>query len=180
MTTSTHRPPPRAIRRPTLGIAAAILAIALAGIGCDSSPSADVSARDAQPKVVTKWKHEPKSAVGTPKGLIVESEGGQITTATLYEMKDGPGFDKGSRITVGHRFTKDGVLILLPIRAPVMSDDDWIANDGVRFEIAYDPKKTELMMQMKPDEIGVSGTTFKRFVESAEAPATPSTQKTAQ
>jgi len=137
-----------------------ILALAFLATGCSDSRTSE----SATPKQVVKFRSYPKSAVGIPKGLVVEKQGAAVT-ATLYDLKDGNGFVIDSQLATG-RYWPDKNAIILPIGlTPLISAEDWIAQDGPRMEIPIGQSATNLFAMFK--SLGPPGMSIEllRFVE---------------
>lgn len=142
----------------------ASLALAAVCVGCGQSEPTTTSARESVPKSVVKWKHTPKTEIGTAQGLIIETQGDEIATATLYDLKDGPGFNVDRRLSRGHATTKEGKLVL-PIVTALGSVEEWVANGGLHWELKYFPTATNLTVNQISAGLPVFPSEFVRFVE---------------
>jgi hypothetical protein len=124
-----------------------LAALALAGVlaGCGQKEEAVTTARAAAPKVVTKWKHHPKSPVGSQKGIVIEMQGDQMSSATLYDLKAGDGFAIYSTIGKGAYVREKGLIIFsntgnLQLNASEAAQ----VNEAVRWEVPFSPAATNL------------------------------------
>src|SRR6058998_2736785 len=106
------------------GVIAAFAIAALVCCGCGPK----VSAR-AEQKTVTKWKYQPRSAIGIPKGLVVEQQGGQIT-ARFCDLKNANGFEIESTLSYG-RYSAERNAIIFPLGMPPSTPvQQWLQAGG--------------------------------------------------
>jgi hypothetical protein len=112
-----------------LGFSLAVLVTAMFA-GCGEKPA-------PTPKEVktARFRSFPRSAVGTPEGLVLTKEGSELR-AELYRLKDGPGFDIDERIGIGkyHSDRKAFILMLADPRI-MLAQEEILAQGGPYFEI---------------------------------------------
>ncbi len=100
-----------------------------------SSCGPKVSARVEQ-KTVTKWKYQPKSSVGIPKGLIVEQQGDRVT-ATFYDLKPVEGFEVEAPLARGQYVAKVNAIII-PLGMPISTSlEQWLQAGGPHLAIPF-------------------------------------------
>lgn len=143
-----------------------LVAVGGLAVGCGKGEAEKAAARAAVPKQILKWKHIPKSAVGAPKGIVVEMEGDKVTAATLYELKAGDGFAIYSTIGKGDYLPAKGQLVF-SITGNLMlnANEASQVNDAVRWEVPFQSTATNLAGTFWLDgrDMGVSD--FARFQE---------------
>jgi len=108
---------------------------------CGCGPK--VSARVEQ-TTVTKWKYQPKSAAGIPKGLIVEQKGEQIT-ARFCDLKAGDGFEVETTLARGRYIAQRNALVF-PLGMPDSTSlEQWLQIGGPHLAVPFDPKSARLV-----------------------------------
>jgi len=118
-------------------IACAIVVAVCSGCG------PKVSARVEQ-TTVTKWKYQPKSAAGIPKGLIVEQNGEQIT-ARFCDLKAGDGFEVETTLAHG-RYIAQRNAIVFPLGMPDSTPlEQWLQFGGPHLAVPFDAKSPRLV-----------------------------------
>ena len=142
-----------------------LLAVVVLLSACGQSGDEAVKARAVAPKKVTKWKYQPKSAVGIPKGLVVETEGDTVTAAAIYDLKDGLGFVIDSKLSGGQFLVKQGLIVLPLGMPPSITVADWLSNNGPHWEVSFNPAATNLMVKLKSPGVPEFQDEFLRFQE---------------
>lgn len=127
----------------------AVLAVGFVCFGCGKSQSSQVNARASEPKQVAKWKYTPTSIVGVPRGLVIETQGDTILSATMYDLKDGPGFELEKAVSSGHLLNQQGKLLLAIAKPVTVSVENWIASGGIYWEVLYSRAATNLVARLK-------------------------------
>jgi len=122
----------------TGGLIACAIVVAVC---CGCGPK--VSARVEQ-TTVTKWKYQPKSAAGIPKGLIVEQKGDQIT-ARFCDLKAGDGFEVDTTLARG-RYIAQRNAIIFPLGMPDSTSlEQWLQFGGPHLAVPFDSKSPRLV-----------------------------------
>ena len=147
---------------------AVVVSMAVAGlmIGCGSGDGEKASARASAPKQVLKWKHVPKTAIGGPKGIVVELEGEAIATATLYDLKAGDGFATYSTIGKGAYVPAKGHIVFSNTgNLQLAADESAQINDAVRWEVPFKAGATNLAATFWLEGRNMGTIDFARFQE---------------
>ena len=145
---------------------AALILIGAFG-GCSKSQSDTATAvRAATPKHVTKWKHSPKTGIGSQKGIVIETQGDKIATATLYDLKDGDGFAIYSTIGKGQHLPEKGIIIFSNTgNLQLQAQETAQVNDAIRWEVPYRPSATNLAATFWLEGRSMGSIEFQPFKE---------------
>ena len=142
--------------------------LAVIGIltGCGGGEPDTAAVRASTPKQVTKWKHLPKSAIGSQKGIVIEMEGDKVATATLYDLKAGDGFATYSTIGKGE-YNPDKRQIVFSNTGNIQLSAQEAAqvNDAIRWEVPFQSSATNLVATFWLDGRNMGTLDFHRFQE---------------
>jgi hypothetical protein len=121
------------------GALMACIVVAFACPGCGPKVSARV-----EHKTVTKWKYQPKSSVGIPKGLIVEEQGDRVT-ATFCDLKPTEGFEVQAPLAHG-QYVANVNAIIIPLGMPVSATlEQWLQLGGPHLAVPFDARAPRLI-----------------------------------
>ena len=126
-----------------------LLAAVVLVSGCGKSGDETAKARSSTPPQVSKWKHQPKSATAGPMGLVIETQGSNVTAISIHGLKAGPGFVSDSGLSAGKFLVQQGVIILPIGLPPFATVEDWLANKGSYWEVLFKPGGTNVMATIK-------------------------------
>lgn len=144
-----------------------VLVLVGAFAGCSKSDGeAAATARAAVPKQVTKWKHLPKTAVGSQKGIVIEMEGEKVSSAKLYDLKDGDGFAIYSTIGKGEHLAEKGVIVFSNTGTiQLTAAETGQVNDAIRWEVPFNRTTTNLVATFWLDGRNMGTLDFQAFKE---------------
>lgn len=143
-----------------------LLAVCGMVVGCGNGEADKASARASVPKQVIKWKHLPKSAVGSQKGIVVELEGDKVTAATLYDLKAGDGFAIYSTIGKGVFVPEKGHIVFSNTgNLQLAAHETAQINDTFRWEVPFQPSATNLAAEFWLEGRSMGTIDFARFQE---------------
>jgi hypothetical protein len=111
-------------------IAAALLA------GCGQTEDRAVKAKEST--TVTRWKYDPQSAVGTPKGIILEQSGNQVSASFVY-LKEGDGFVVERKISHGKYYPEKRLIVFPPGMVIPEQVDELVRMNVPRVEVPFTP-----------------------------------------
>ncbi len=117
--------------------------------GCGKSGDETANARSSAPKQVSKWKHQPKSATAGSMGMVLETQGTNVTAISIHGLKAGPGFVADSGLSAGKFLVRQGAIVLPIGLPPFATVEDWLANNGSYWEVHFKPGGTNVMATIK-------------------------------
>lgn len=82
-------------------------------------------------------------------GVIVETQGEEVTSVSVYDLKDGPGFVTDSRLSADKHLVQRGAIILPIGLPPFATVEDWLANKGSHLEVIYRAGGTNVVVTIK-------------------------------
>jgi predicted small lipoprotein YifL len=142
------------------------LAMIIGLTGCGQGGDDAAAVRASAPKQVTKWKHHPKSAVGGQKGIVIETQDGKLTSATLYDLKDGEGFAIYSTIGKGSYNPGKGQIVFSNTGNIQLSAQEAAqVNDAIRWEVPFQSSATNLVATFILDGKNMGALEFLPFKE---------------
>lgn len=145
-----------------------MITLATAGFvaGCGQGGNETAAVRASVPKEVTKWKHHPRTAIGSQKGIVIEMEGEKIASAKLYDLKDGDGFAIYSTIGKGVYQAEKGLIIFSNTGTlQLTAAETGQVNDAIRWEVPFSRTATNLVATFWLDGRNMGTLDFQAFKE---------------
>ncbi len=82
-------------------------------------------------------------------GLIIETQGSDVTAISIHSLKDGHEFVVDSGLSANKFLLKGGVYVV-PIGLPPFGTvEEWLNLNGACWEIAYKPTATNVIAKIK-------------------------------
>lgn len=143
-----------------------LLAVCGMVVGCGNGEADKASARASVPKQVIKWKHVPKSAMGSQMGIVVEMEGENVATAKIYDLKAGDGFVIYSTVGKGEYVpTKRAIVFSNTGNLQLDAQESAEVNNVARWEVPFQPAASNLVATFWFDGKNMGPLDFARFQE---------------
>lgn len=117
-------------------ISVGVIAAAALLAGCGQAGDRAVKAKEST--TVTRWKYDPMSAVGTPKGIILEQSGSQVSASFVY-LKEGDGFVVERKISHGKYYPEKQLIVFPPGMVIPEQVDELVRMNVPRVEVPFTP-----------------------------------------
>jgi hypothetical protein len=133
-------------------------------LGCGQKKKPVIQARSEPRTMITRWKWDPRSLVGIPKGIILEQTGPKVE-ASFVHLKDVPGFEIDAHISQGKYFAERKEIVFPPAKLTPSEIDQFIAMDGGRVIVPFTPKAPSLKAKWTGQGAPKLDMEFVRFLD---------------